>query len=84
MRTKAHHAACGVQIHFTRYTPGPRYTKRDFEFVAKAFRDAHTELAGEHDHATMMALAWQFCRRFKADNPRFEELKFIAACTESV
>jgi hypothetical protein len=36
------------------------------------------------DDKTANEITWELARMFKADNPKFDELKFIAACTESV
>jgi hypothetical protein len=68
-----------------------RWSRRDYEIFAKIVRDARKELrtldGGLKDEAHdegVNAVVWQMCKVFKADNPLFEELKFVGACSESI
>ena len=62
----------------------PRWTRRDYDAVARCVREARASLGPQCDDKTANEITWELTRMFKVDNPRFEELKFIAACTESV
>jgi hypothetical protein len=68
----------------------PQYSKADYLIFASAIRAARAEWAAlkhpEADGAAegFNAVIWQLCKLFKDDNPRFEELKFIAACSSTV
>ena len=75
MRTKAHRAPALMR---------QRWSRVDYEYVAQAIRKARAALGDEAHDKTANEITWNLATMFKRDNPRFEELKFIAACTESV
>lgn len=85
----AHSPARGiVRIKVPPY-PGrqsPKYSKRDYVSFAKAIRKARETLPDptpEHLEA-INEIIWGLIELFKADNPEFEELRFIPACSITV
>jgi hypothetical protein len=61
----------------------PFWTKRDYEMTAKCIRIARQQLGPQCDDKTANEITWEFCKLFKEDSPRFEELTFLAACSPS-
>jgi len=95
--TKAHYAACGVRppLRMARGSmTGMRgyckYSKRDYESFAKSIRGAREKLATDDIGANVTIdlaineIIWGLCELFKKDNPEFEELRFIGACSSTV
>lgn len=61
-----------------------RWNRATYEATARSIRAARATLGPQLDDKTANEITWNMAMMFKADNPKFEELKFIAACTESV
>jgi hypothetical protein len=89
--TKAHYATCGVWPPL-RVARGSycKYSKRDYESFAKSIRGAREKLATDDIGANVTIdlaineIIWGLCELFKKDNPEFEELRFIGACSSTV
>jgi|SRR6516165_7283230 hypothetical protein len=63
-----------------------KFTQQHFNAIAKDFREQLARYPGNsHDslvaRGALVALAIRMVQRFKDDNPRFEPLKFLAACS---
>ena len=61
----------------------PRWNKATHEAVALAVRVARAQLHPHCDDKTANEIMWELAKEFKRDNPKFEELRFIAACSPS-
>jgi hypothetical protein len=61
-----------------------KYSKRDYESFAKSIRKARETLGAEVNEKTINEIIWGLCQMFMADNPEFEELRFIGACSLTV
>jgi hypothetical protein len=58
-------------------------TKKDFELIAKTIRslDLRTPSCPSTDYH-MRTVARAFAKELRSANPRFDELRFIEACTD--
>lgn len=54
----------------------PTFSRRHYEKIAEVFNKY-----GGHDVHPMPSVRWSLVHMFKADNPRFDENKFLRACT---
>ena len=62
-----------------------KWSRADYEYVSQAIRRARASLGEQLCDKTANEITWNLAKMFQKDSPkRFEELKFIAACTESV
>jgi hypothetical protein len=67
-----------------------KYSKRDYESFAKSIRGAREEWLKLHTAdpdagiEAFNAVIWGLIQMFKKDNPEFEELRFIGACSSTV
>lgn len=61
----------------------PRWNKATYEAVARAVRVARAQLYPLCDDKTANEIMWELAKEFKRDDPKFEELQFIAACSPS-
>ncbi len=62
-----------------------KWARADYEYVSQAIRKARSALGEEAHDKSINEITWNLAKMFQKDNPdRFDELKFIAACTESV
>ena len=67
----------------------PRYSKRHYEDIARIIALAHIRVDrdwcddGIPDHHGLDVLTDEFCRTFAADNGRFTDERFRAACRET-
>lgn len=77
-------ATSNAQYYQWAHGTNPRFTHIDYEMIAEVLRAARAQVGEELHDKTANEIMWELAKMFKADNPRFEELKFIAACTESV
>ena len=61
-------------------------SKKDYELIAKAIKDVglwYHVGAGERQHGVevvLFSLAMELARELSADNPRFDQERFMAAC----
>jgi hypothetical protein len=76
----------------------PDFTQKHFNIIAKQFREAFPQdFASIHEtthgwerdrimtqRGTLVAFALQLAKRFKEDNPRFDPIKFLNACSPDV
>jgi hypothetical protein len=61
----------------------PVWQRATYNAVAQSIRIARAQL-GEHcDEKTANEITWELAKIFKKDNPKFEELRFLAACSPS-
>ena len=75
----------GTAVPGTTYGPSlrRRFSDSDTFQVALCIRNARSQLGAECDDKTANEITWELAKFFKSDNPKFEELRFIAACSPS-
>lgn len=64
----------------------PKFTAKDYNFVAKRFREQawfenSNDRMAVHTRATLTVLALDFARSYAEDNPEFKPDKFLDACS---
>jgi hypothetical protein len=59
-------------------------TRKDYELIAKAVASAHDAATSQAEDFGVSLAAVTICRELKAANPRFDQSRFLLACTPDV